>query len=993
MKTKLYTFIFASVAALAVNAQQETAIANKQSLPKGVQESWFDAATAVVNTIQYDFYNGPQSGSYRVANNANRLGFEVSASGYTAGALRFSPNEESWTVGFRLQMPEMSGAYIMYKKDQSITYQWEKAAVEYVNDPSGFRQNFIVSAKPNAEGPLTIRMAIETSMDVSLRGPNKLAFSNAGKPKEVKMYYQDLKVWDANHQSLDAHMELDEQSRQLSIVVNDENAVYPITVDPLNQTAEWTTSADGILPGLLTNLQLQVQTTYGYTVTGLGDINGDGFDDVAVSAPTMADVISGTGSLSSVGAVFVYLGSATGLSTTPSKVLQPNTAVTGALFGLSVDAGDISGDGKNDIVIGAPLDRYQTAVDGLFGGTVNVNVTAGKVYYYRSEDLLASSNPTPFLQIRLQGSNYFSLLGNLSVTPLFGYAVAVTNDLNADGRADLIVGAPTYAGVNILSVKNGAAYVFYSDNLNTTSPAELSLPTPSLLGITSFPLLNSSGLLYGFSVDGVGDFNMDGKADVVVGAPAGIDLSSLGSIFTGQVLGGSAYVYYGSGTASGINTAIGCKLTAGSSGLLGNAANLFGYKVKGTRNGAGARNGNILVGAPAGSVLSNVVNGLRVKAGQIGVFVRSASLPASPSTAVTPTQTLSSPRSSSILSILSGQSINLSLLYGASMDNMLDVNCDGIGDLIAGEPASTNVPLLGANVVGGSAYVYTGKSDGTYNSTPIWTLTTSVSPLLGVNATSLIGYSVAGARYIMGRSQGVRALVGGPANALDFGSGLLNLGNTLGTTLSFVADNNGLGKAYLYSFTSCNITLPVNLVEFTGNKHDLTVELGWTTVSEDNFSHYELERSTDGIRYTTLAMVFAKGEPRNNYGYTDRHPYMGVNYYRLKMIDKNGQFKYSQVVTASFDQKLPADVVVAPNPVKGSQIHVKLIGLSTGVYRMELHNSAGQLLQASSLRVTQFEQFETITRPGNTPSGIYWLNVYDDTNTRVKTVRVFMNNE
>lgn len=993
MKTKFYFIILALFASSAITAQQQKAVNQPQQLPAGVQEEWFDAATAVANTLQYDFYNGSEGGAFRVANNANRFGFEVNASGYTVGPLRYSPQQENWSVHFKLQMPGMSGSYIMYKKDRSLTYQWKNAAVQYVNDQSGFRQNFIVSERPDAEGPLTIRMAIETALDVSMRTPHTLAFSAAGKPRQVKLYYEDLKVWDANHKALDAHMELNEQSRELAIVVNDAGAAYPVTVDPLNHTAEWTTSADGVLPGLLNNLQLQVQTTYGYTVTALGDINGDGYDDVAVSAPTMADVISGNGTLSSVGAVFVYLGSSSGLPTMPSKVLQPNTAVSGALFGLSVDAGDISGDGKNDIVIGAPLDRYQTSVDGLFGGTVNVNVTAGKVYYYRSEDLLGSPNPTPFLQIRLQGSDYFSLLGNLTVTPLFGYSVSVTNDLNGDGRADLLVGAPTYAGVNILSVRNGAAYVYYSDNLGTSSPAQLSLPTPSLLGITSFPLLNSSGLLYGFSVDGVGDFNMDGNPDVVVGAPAGVDLSSLGGIFSGQVLGGSAYVYYGTGTSAGINTAIGCKLTAGGSGLLGNVANLFGYKVKGVRNGAGARNGNILVGAPVGSVLSNVLNGLRVKAGQIGVFVRSNSLPGNPATAVTPAQTLSSPRSSSILSILSGQSLNLALLYGASMDNMLDVNCDGIGDLIVGEPASTNVPLIGANVVGGSAYVYTGKPDGTYNTTPIWTLTTSVSPLLGVNATALIGYSVAGARYIMGRSQGVRALVGGPANALDFGSGLLNLGNTLGTTLSFVADNNGLGKAYLYSFTSCNITLPVNLVEFTGTKKDLTVELGWTTVTEDNFSHYELERSTDGTRFTTLALVFAKGEVRNNYQYVDRHPYMGINYYRLKMIDKNGQFKYSQVVTASFDQKLPADVVVAPNPVSGGQINVKLIGLANGVYRMELHNAAGQLLQARSLRVTQFEQFETMTRPGNTPSGIYWLNVYDDTNTRVKTVRVFMNNE
>jgi hypothetical protein len=58
----------------------------------------------------------------------------------------------------------------------------------------------------------------------------------------------------------------------------------------LNKTPEWKTSAEGILPGLLGTLPSQVNALYGYTVTGLGDINNDGYDDVAVSAPGMANV-------------------------------------------------------------------------------------------------------------------------------------------------------------------------------------------------------------------------------------------------------------------------------------------------------------------------------------------------------------------------------------------------------------------------------------------------------------------------------------------------------------------------------------------------------------------------------------------------------------------------------------------------------------------------------------------------------------------------------
>ncbi|MEI9808836.1 MAG: integrin alpha [Bacteroidota bacterium] len=265
--------------------------------------------------------------------------------------------------------------------------------------------------------------------------------------------------------------------------------------------------------------------------------------------------------------------------------MQPTTALSGALFGFSIDAGDITGDSIPDIIISAPMDSYQTSAVGLLGD-VNVDITAGKVYVYRSEDLFSSANPAPFLQLRLQGSNYFStgvlgLLNNTSVKALFGFSIAVTDDLNGDNKKDIVIGAPAYVGISLLAAQSGAAFVYYSDNLSTTTPVKLNVPTPSILGLITLPLANLNGLLYGFSVDGAGDYNNDGHPDVVVGAPAGVDLSSLGGIFSGQILGGSAYVYYSNGTS--ISPSIGASLQASPSGLLSNAANLFGYKVKGTR--------------------------------------------------------------------------------------------------------------------------------------------------------------------------------------------------------------------------------------------------------------------------------------------------------------------------------------------------------------------------------------------------------------------------
>jgi len=952
-------------------------------LPAGASKNWYARQTAAIDDIQYGFIPSINN-EFTVHNPAHRLGFTITPSGYTAFGEYTTSATEKWHADFTIQRP---GSIVrVIKNGTSIHYRSPLMDIDYINNVNGLRQNFIVHKKMPGTQALSITIKVNTELHTTVMNSQQLILSDPKNKKDIKLVYDQLKVWDSQGRALPAIMKFNHHTKLLSIIVDDRHAVYPVTIDPLNNTPEWTTSANGILPGLLNNLQLQVQTAYGYTVAGLGDINGDGYDDVAVSAPTMADVVTGSGSLTGVGAVFIYLGSAAGLSTVPDKILQPTTPVAGSLFGLSIAAGDITGDGKNDIIIGAPLDTYQTTASSLFGPT-SVNVKAGRVYVYRSEDLFTAPVPAPFLQIRLQGSAFFStgiaglLLSNVNVNPLFGYSIAVTKDLNGDGKGDLVIGSPAYMGVNLLSVQSGAAFVYYSNNLSTTVPAQLNTPTPSLLGIASLPLLGTNGLLFGFSVDGVGDFNNDGYADLVVGAPAGINLNSLAGIFTGQFLGGSAYIFYGTG--SGVQLTSTVRLEGASGGLLSNTANLFGYKVKGTKNAAGVASGNVLIGAPAASVLSNIVGGLQIKAGELHVF-RSKSPAASG--AFVSDQVIASPRSSSILSILAGQTIQASLLYGASIDNMLDVNCDNIGDIIVGEPLSTTIPVLGADIAGGAAYVYIGRADGTYDPAPHWTLNTVVTPLLGVNATALLGFSVAGAGYTMGHAKGVRAIVGGPANALDFGSGLLNLGNTLSTTLNFVFDNNGLGKAYGFGFTNCML-LPVKISRFTAEPVNARVLIQWVSETEENLNYYELQRSPDGINFENIAMVFKKEPASDDYSFPDKKPFV-LNYYRLKMVDMDGKISYSGIISVSFKTNASATISIAPNPVQAT-FQVTMNGLQQGNYRIELHNASGQVLMNKIINVKQPIQFETFPRQ-NMAAGIYWINVYNTINTRINSIKVML---
>ena len=769
MKTFLQLITISFGITFFANAQTQTSFKNAQPGFSGnnkstsfSEENWLNNAQSFIEQKEYSFKK--KSTSFIAANIAQKVVYTINANGYSVKPILSSNNNtiSKWKTSFEIVSINKGASSFapapkpwLSLKDGYLLQQHKNFSVEYINNKNGLRQNFIVDQKPVGNKNLTVSLTIKNS-DLSTRVINNLVVKMVDKKEKTILQYDELKVWDANKKHLNAHMEISEKEN-INIVINDKNATYPITIDPLNHSAEWSGTAQGILPSVIG--QLSVDAAYGYTVAGVGDVNGDGYDDVAIGAPAMADVISGSGELVSVGAVFVYYGSANGLSNTPNAMLQPSTAVAGALFGFSIAGGDVNADGKNDIIVGAPLDKITIST----GGSSTASGTVGKVYVFSGANL-SNVSTSPLLSLQLSGSGILQNGINLSVNALFGFSVSVTEDLNNDGKKDIIVGSPMYAGiktnilgVQLLDVQSGGAFLFLSNGSNYNIQ-QLVAPTSSLLGLGILSS-NINGLLFGISVDGVGDYNGDGKPDVAIGAPAGIDLSSVSALLNGKLLQGSVMVYYGNG--AGTTTQPGATLTATSGGLLSNLlgslaniANLFGYSVKGVKNTSGNRTGNILVGAPLGGTLTNLLGGLQIKTGTVSVFIKKSGASGS----IAPDQQLSSPRNNNTVLAL----IQSSLLFGFSLDNAYDVNCDGIADIIVGEPASSGAQLISANVAGGSAYVFLGNADGTYQTTPSWTLGATYDATLGVNAASLIGYSVAGAHKVRGSAGANKILIGTP---------------------------------------------------------------------------------------------------------------------------------------------------------------------------------------------------------------------------------------
>jgi hypothetical protein len=225
-----------------------------------------------------------------------------------------------------------------------------------------------------------------------------------------------------------------------------------------------------------------VDTSHGTTL----DVNGDGFADLAVSA---------AGAFGTGARVHVYLGSARGRSTPPAlslPALEPNTA---GLEVVLANAGDVNGDGYGDLAV-----AYSWAAG-----------ARGQVHVYLGSAMGLSATPA------------LSLTGPDSGDGRFGMSVAAAGDVNGDGYADLAVSAPRAL------FNTGRVHVYLGSATGLGSTPAFSLTGPD--GTTSE---------FGSTLAGAGDFNADGYADLVVGAPRASELSGRVHVYTGSATGLSA---------------------------------------------------------------------------------------------------------------------------------------------------------------------------------------------------------------------------------------------------------------------------------------------------------------------------------------------------------------------------------------------------------------------------------------------------------------------
>ena len=358
-----------------------------------------------------------------------------------------------------------------------------------------------------------------------------------------------------------------------------------------------------------------LNTEFGRSVATAGDVNGDGFDDILIGAP-LTDA-----GLDDEGCVWLYQGSAAGLSTTPAWMAGGNQV--DCHYGHSVaGAGDVNADGYADVVVGAPY--FDTPLD-----------AAGRVFLYRGS--AAGLSTVPIVRDGLEESEDF------------GWTVAGAGDVNGDGYAEILVGVPYYCGGFLYE---GRACLFYGQ----------------AAGIEAAP----SWVVYGEqasadcgeSVATAGDVNGDGLSDVIVGCPG-----------AGEDEDGRAKLYYGA--RGGLPVEPGWEVAGGQ------FAAGFGDVVTTAGDVNGDGYSDLLVAAPHHDGTAGTAEG------RAALWLGAALDPKE-----TPGWVIESNQASAS--------------FGAAVANAGDVNGDGYDDILVGAPFYDN-----GQTNEGAAFLFCGHGAGT----------------------------------------------------------------------------------------------------------------------------------------------------------------------------------------------------------------------------------------------------------------------------------------
>ena len=194
------------------------------------------------------------------------------------------------------------------------------------------------------------------------------------------------------------------------------------------------------------------------------------------------------------------------------------------------------------------------------------------------------------------------------------------------------------------------------------------------------------------------------------------------------------------------------------------------------------------------------------------------------------------------------------------------------------------------------------------------------------------------------------------------------------------------GYTATQTFTTLGAPLPINAVELTAKRQGANVLVSWTTKSEQNSAHFDVERSEDGINFMKVGQVEAAGFSTNlrSYRFTDVQAAKTMLFYRLKMMDADASYKLSTVrVVAKADDDMTA-FLLYPNPAI-SFVTIALTEAAVKDMRVQVTNQIGQIVKTTLIsKGTQLIKLDISVLP----KGIYAVTIIGNEVVKVKKLIV-----
>lgn len=267
-------------------------------------------------------------------------------------------------------------------------------------------------------------------------------------------------------------------------------------------------------------------------------------------------------------------------------------------------------------------------------------------------------------------------------------------------------------------------------------------------------------------------------------------------------------------------------------------------------------------------------------------------------------------------------------------------------------------------------------------SSPVSNFTVAVN---GTNDTELFTFTAATGSVNLTNFCTAGFTLQGAGNQLLYSGGsasgtIISINNPTGS-LQYTMTHNGLGSGSRIALLDCfaaAIPLPTEIGKFTGKilTHQEAIEVEWQMISESNNDYFQIEQSPNGTDFQAIGIEKSKGDSKNTqfYQFTDTNPLFGNNYYRLKMVDVDGNYQYSNIIQLEFKGN---EIRVFPNPTKGIfEIQGKYATEGT-VY---VSDYIGRLVLQQNLATSQ--QIDL----SNEPNGTYFIKILSNGPTKVKRI-------